>query len=45
MSFDPCDHPLKIWESIETLIPKMGAHLGVWKFIPSHCPTFLEHEM
>jgi hypothetical protein len=45
MSFDPCDHPLKIWEPIETLIPKMGAHLGVWRFIPSHCPTLPEHEM
>ncbi len=32
---------LKIWESIRTLIPKVGAHLGVRRFIPSHSPTFL----
>ncbi len=31
MSFDPCNRPLKI----ETPIPKMGVHLGVWRFIPS----------
>jgi hypothetical protein len=36
MSFDSCNFPLKIRESIGTLIPKMGAHLGVWGFIPSH---------
>ncbi len=39
MSFDPCNFPLKIWESIGTPIPKVGAHLGVWGFIPSHFPT------
>jgi hypothetical protein len=27
---------LKIWKSIGTLISKMGAHLGVCGFIPSH---------
>jgi hypothetical protein len=30
---------LKIWESIGIPIPKVGAHLGVWGFIPSHSPT------
>jgi hypothetical protein len=41
MSFDPWNRSLKIWESIETSIPKMRAHLGVWGFIPltlSHSP-------
>jgi len=28
MSFDPCNRPLKIWESIGTITPKMGVHLG-----------------
>ncbi len=41
MGFDPCNLSLKIWESIGILIPKVGAHLGVWKFIPSHSPTLL----
>jgi hypothetical protein len=36
IGFDPCNYFLKIWESIGTLTPKMGAHLGVWGFIPSH---------
>jgi hypothetical protein len=36
MGFDSFIHPLKIQESIGTLTPKMGVHLGVWKFIPSH---------
>jgi len=36
MSFDPCNHSLKIWKSIWTPTPKMGVHLGVWRFIPSH---------
>ncbi len=36
MSFDPWNCPLKIRESIGTLILKMGIHLGVWGFIPSH---------
>jgi hypothetical protein len=35
MSFDPYDHLLKIRESIRTPTPKVGAHLGVWGFIPS----------
>jgi hypothetical protein len=36
MNFDPYDCPLKIQESIGTSTPKMGVHLGVWGFIPSH---------
>jgi len=39
MGFDPCNLSLKIWESIGTPTPKMGAHLGVRGFIPSHSPT------
>jgi hypothetical protein len=39
-SFDPCNRLLKIWEFIKTPTPKMGAHLGVCGFIPSHFPTF-----
>jgi hypothetical protein len=34
MSFDPCNIFLKIWESIGIPTPKVGAHLGVWRFIP-----------
>ncbi len=30
---------LKIRESIVTPTPKVGTHLGVWWFIPSHSPT------
>jgi hypothetical protein len=41
MGFDPYNYPLKIQKSIETPIPKVGAHLGVCEFIPSHSPTFL----
>jgi hypothetical protein len=36
MGFYPCNRPLKIRWSIGTPTPKMGIHLGVWKFIPSH---------
>jgi hypothetical protein len=36
MSFDPWNRLLKIWESIETPTPKVGDHLGMWGFIPSH---------
>jgi hypothetical protein len=36
MGFDPCNGPLKIRESIGTLTPKMGIHLGVRRFIHSH---------
>jgi hypothetical protein len=35
ISFDPCNRSLKIWESIGTPTPKVGAHLGVWRFIHS----------
>jgi hypothetical protein len=40
MSFDSCNRPLKIWESIETPTLEVGAHLGVCGFIPSHPHTF-----
>ncbi len=36
MGFDPCNRPLNILVSIGTPTPKMGVHLGVWGFIPSH---------
>jgi hypothetical protein len=36
MSFDPYNRLLKIWEFIKTRTPKVGVHLGVWGFIPSH---------
>jgi len=39
MGFDPCNHFLKVQESIKTPTPKVGTQLGVWGFIPSHCPT------
>jgi hypothetical protein len=41
MSFDPNNCLLKIWESIRTPTLKMGVHLGVWGFIPSHSLTLL----
>jgi len=41
MSFNPCNCLLKIRESIEILTPKVGAHLRMCGFIPSHFPTFL----
>ncbi len=41
MIFDPYNYSLKIWESIETSTPKVGAHFGMWGFIPSHFPTLL----
>jgi hypothetical protein len=50
MGFDPCNYSLKIWESIGTLIPKVGVHLGVW-VIPSNLGVFIyilhtwEHDM
>jgi hypothetical protein len=40
MGFDAYNRTLKIQESIGTPTPKVGAHLGVWGFIPSHSPTF-----
>jgi len=36
MNFDPYNHFLKIREFIGIPTPKVGAHLGVWGFIPSH---------
>jgi hypothetical protein len=36
MSFDACNHSLKIQESIGTPTPKVRVPLGVWGFIPSH---------
>jgi hypothetical protein len=41
MNFDLCNCSLKIQESIGTPIPKVGTHLGVCGFIPSHPPTLL----
>jgi hypothetical protein len=41
MGFDHYNRSLKIQESIETITPKVETHLGVWVFIPSHCPTLL----
>jgi len=40
MSFNPCNRPLNIQKSTRTPIPKMGVHLGVWGFIPSHSFAF-----
>jgi len=45
MNFDPYNRPLKIRNSIGTPTPKVGADLGVWKFIPSHFLTLLGPEM
>jgi hypothetical protein len=36
MSFDPWNCLLKIRKYIGISTPKVGAHLGVWRFIPSH---------
>ncbi len=45
MSFDPCNCPLKIQESIGTPTPKVGTHLGVWGFISSHSLALPGDEM
>jgi hypothetical protein len=45
MNFDPFIHPLQIQESIETLIPKVGAHLGMWGSFPHTLLHSQEHEM
>jgi hypothetical protein len=29
MGFDPCNLSMKIWKSIMTLTPNVGAHLGL----------------
>jgi hypothetical protein len=39
MGFVLCNCSLMVWESIKTPTPKMGAHLGVWGFVPLHFPT------
>jgi uncharacterized membrane protein YhdT len=39
MVLEPCNCSLQVRESIGITTPKVGAHLGVWGFIPSHCPT------
>jgi hypothetical protein len=36
MSFNPWNTSLKIWDSIGIPAPKVGIHLGVSRFIPSH---------
>jgi hypothetical protein len=36
IGFDPWSCPLKVRESLGTLTPKVGVHLGVWGFILSH---------
>jgi len=41
LSFDPYNHPLKIQEFIETPTPKVGAHLEMCRFMPSHSLTLL----
>jgi hypothetical protein len=41
MNFDPCNRLLKIQESIDIPTSKVGVHLGMWGFIPSHSPTLL----
>jgi hypothetical protein len=41
MSFAPCNFFLKIWRSIGTPTPKVGAHLGMCGFILSHPLTLL----
>jgi hypothetical protein len=36
MGFDPCNYSLNIQKSTETPTPKVGTHLGMWRFSPSH---------
>jgi hypothetical protein len=45
MSFDPWNHPLKIWKSIGTPTPKAGAHLGVWGSFFHTLLHFWKHEI
>jgi hypothetical protein len=40
MGFDPCNRSMKIWESIRTPTPKVGVHLGVWRFNSPTLPYF-----
>jgi hypothetical protein len=42
LNFDLSNHSLKIRKSLRIQISKMGAHLGMCGFIPSHFPTFSE---
>jgi hypothetical protein len=42
MSFVLYNRPLKIWKSIGTPTPKVGAHLRIWGFISSHSPVLLQ---
>ncbi len=42
MSFDLWNHSLNIQDFLKTPIPKMGVHLGMCEFIPSHSFTFWE---
>jgi hypothetical protein len=43
--FWPLQLPIEIQESIGTSTPKMGVHLGVWRFIRSHSLHSWEHVM
>jgi hypothetical protein len=45
MGFDPCNCSLKIWESIGTLIPKVGFIWECGGSFPHTLPHFREHEM
>ncbi len=47
MGFHTCNFSLKIWESIKTPTPKMGAHLGMWSVhsFPHTLSHSREHEM
>jgi hypothetical protein len=45
MGFDPYNCSLKIRESIGTLTPKVGVHLGVWSSFPHTLPHSQENEM
>jgi hypothetical protein len=44
MGFDPYNCFLTIRESIETPTPKMGVHLGVWRF-NSHTLSYFQPPM
>ncbi len=41
ISIDPWNCFIKIRKSIKIPTPKVGVHLGVWRFIPSHFPRLL----
>jgi len=42
MNFNSWHCFLKIWESIGSPTPEVGAHLEVCEFVPSHFPTLLK---